>query len=447
MTPSLVDSTRSSNGFFASQQSISRKEIYQRIDDVICKVLTSKGTATGFCMGRNLVCVPFHVLDLKEVPYLSSAGIRLFVSLQKKLSAQGGQLMIAAPQPYCREVFRVAGLDQFFIIFDTLEEAVRELSPVQDTHKIPAGQFTFHAGHDEKGHIEVLGRIQHVLEASITPEHVWAKNFSSKEYSIGLGAMGPSVEEVMTLMGEMITIGGTMVWLPTDGNDTPDFLVPHHDSDEVVIRTGFNASLSGKFNEYVEFESASPEGTSLSELYASLFAFARERRPDYRGSLGLAMRAEVGQVYGSGVVKAPVASQAPENGKLITDPSNYKDWFESDVTPRHRDVTGLICGIGVDLDADLSVFNQEFLNAAFYINPGNNAGESRVKLHNHGVFFKPFPLGEKPWSLEREIQSVVEEGAFVDMRHVFDKTTIIWALVGLIYVQDFAPDAAMKPGD
>jgi len=379
------------------------------------------------------------IVDLAKVSYLSSGGIRLFVSLQKQLQSQSGKLILAAPQPYCREVLRVSGLDQFFTIFGTLEEAATELGALMEAATSPAGKFSFHHGSDEPGNIEVLGSIQNVLEANITPDKVSAKKFSTKEYSIGLGALGPSVEEVMDLMGEMITIGGTMVWLPTDGNDTPDFLVPQHDSDAVVIRTGFNASLSGKFNEYAEFESAAPEGTPLSELYAALFDLARQRRPDYRGVLGLAMRAEVGQAYGCGVVRSPVATHAPENGKLITDPSNYDSWFEFDVEPRHRDVTGLICGIGFDAESDLGVFNQEYLKAASYINPGNHPG-ARGKLHNHGVFFDPVPLGAKPWSLEREIKNVVEEGNFVDMRHLFDTTTIVWALIGIVYVQDFIPD-------
>ncbi len=380
------------------------------------------------------------VMDVTEVSYISSAGIRIFVDLHKKLHAQGGRLLIAGLQTYCREVMKVAALDKFFQIFETVDVALAETGTTLDFRKTDCGSFIFHHGSDEPGSIEVLGHIEDVLAARITPAHVRNKKFFAKAYSLGLGGLGPSVEAVMPLMGEMMTMGGTMVWLPTDGNDTPDFLVPQKDSETVVIRTGFNASLAGKFNEYIEFEAGASGGATLGDIYAALFALARERRPDYRGALGLAMRAEVGQVYGSGAVKAPILSQAPENGKWITDPSNYPSWFEVDETPRHRDVTGLICGIGVDLDADLSSFNAEYLNATFYINPGNKGSDSHGRLHNHGVFFSPFPLGEKPWSLEREIQSVVEGGEFVDMRHLFDKTTILWALIGIIYVQDFRAD-------
>lgn len=382
------------------------------------------------------------VLDLARVDYLSSGGIRVFVALHKHLGSHGGRLVLARLQPYCREVLRVSGLDQYFAIFETVEAALAEVGVLADRREHEAGIFTFHQGADAPGGIEILGHIEDVLAARITPELVRAKTFSAKEYSIGLGALGPDVPSVMPYLGEMMTMGGTMVWLPTDGNDTPDFLVPRRDSDEVVIRTGFNVSIAGKFNEYIEFESADPRGVTLAALYRALFDFARVRRPDYRGALALAMRAEIGEVYGSGVVTAPIATQAPANGKWITDPSNYDAWFEVDEVPRLRDVTGLICGIGLDMDADLSVFDEKHLAATFYLNPGNQGGGAREKLHNHGTFFQPFPLGEKPLNLEREIQSVVGEGRFIDMRHLFDKTTVAWALIGVVYAQDFHPDAS-----
>ena len=382
------------------------------------------------------------VLDMSEVDYLSSGGLRIFVALFKKLCTQGGRLTLAALQPYCREVLRVSGMEQLFPMSETVEEAMAGQGDTAEVCQRPCGRFVFHRGTGEVGGVEVLGRIDDLLNARMTPELLRAKKFSAKEYSFGVGALGPDMESAIPYLGEMVTMGGTMVWLPTDGNDTPDFLVPHHDSDEVLIRTGYNVSIKGRFNEYVEFEAEAREGATITEIYRALFDLARERRPDYRGALALAMRAEIGQVFGCGIIKSPIPANAPANGLPVVDQANYGDWFEKDDKPRHRDVTGLLCGIGVDLESDLSGFNQEYLNAAFYINPGNVGGPQQ-KLQNHGVFFRPFPLGEKPLSLEREIKSVVEEGEFVDMRHLFDTTTIQWALIGIVYVQDFLPDSAV----
>jgi len=382
------------------------------------------------------------VLDLAAVPYLSSAGLRAFVLLHKECAARQGTLALAALQPYCREVLRVGGLDTLFALYDCPEAALAALRGEHGLLKTPHGSFEVIPGSDEPGGIEVLGHIEDVLASRVTEKQVRSKRFFAKEYSLGLGGMAASVEEALPVMGEMITIGGTMVWLPTDGYDTPDFLIPKVDSDLVTIRTGFNASLRGHFNEFFHFRSASPEGSTLSELYRSLFDLAAARRPDYKGALGLAMRAEVSAVYGAGVVKSPIAANAPANGEWITHPSNFKEWFEFDAEPRLRGVTGLISGAGGDLTRDLSAFSRESLGATFYINPANTAGSAGEQLHNHGVFFSPLPFAETPGSLEEEIAAVVEAGDFADMRHLLDKTAITRALIGVIYVQDFWPDPA-----
>ena len=75
----------------------------------------------------------------------------------------------------------------------------------------------------ERGEVLVTGDIKDVLYSRVTREKLFSKTFSEAEYSIGLGALGDDVDDYYTMMGEMITIGGTMVWLPTDGNDTPIF--------------------------------------------------------------------------------------------------------------------------------------------------------------------------------------------------------------------------------
>lgn len=380
------------------------------------------------------------VITAEELTYLSSAGIRILIQLHKTLQARGGRLMLAGLQPYCREVVRVAGLEAVFSIFETVEAALAESGVAGESHEVPCGRMTIQQGSAVPGSVEVLGDIEDVLWARVTTNQMVRKAFSAKAYSLGLGGMGAGVDEVLPIMGEMMTMGGTMVWLPTDGNDTPDFLVPRRDSDHVVIHTGYNLSFPETFNEYIEFDASSPRGATLAELYRALFDLAKARRPDYRGALALAMRAEIGEVHGGGVKFAPIATHAPKNGLRIIDPSNYGDWFEITDSARHRDVTGLICGIGLDLQADYSSFNPESLQAAFYLNPGNTERDASELLHNHGVFFHPYPLGEKPWSLEGETARVVDEGDFIDMRHLFDHTTILWALIGVVYVQDFCRD-------
>lgn len=379
------------------------------------------------------------ILDLSEVPYLSSAGLRFFLTLNRWCATWQGCLCLVGIQDYCAEVLRIGGLDSVFPQFKTLSLALMELGPEREEIRTDCGSFTPSEGSSEFTAIEVMGHVEDVLACRTTIDTVRSKPFSAKEYSLGLGALGPSAEDCIHLMGEMMTIGGTMVWLPTDGNDTPDFLSPKAESSTVTIRTSFNACLSGAFNEFFHFVAADPRGATLEEIYRAMFDFSKTRRSDYKGAIGLALRGEFSEVYGSGVVRAPVADQAPANGKWITDPSNFYQWFEYDEKPRHSGVTGLVSGVGIDHSHDLSGFNQEYLQATFYLNPANRA-DTRQQLHNHGVFFSHLHFPDPARSLEEEISSVVEEGDFVDMRHLLDNTRITRALIGVIYPQDFRPD-------
>lgn len=386
------------------------------------------------------------VLDLSKVEYLSSAGLRLLLATYKKLNRAGGTLALAGVQPYCLNVIDIAGFERTFPVFETVPEAVAfcerlrsQSARPEQSLRLDCGQLTFIATAKAAGAIEVLGDVRDVLHARITPAHLCSKRFSETEYSIGLGGLGDRLPDYFPLMGEMITVGGTMVWLPTDGHDTPDFLIPQKDTGQITLRTAFNVVVAGGFNELIRFESGAAEGTPIDVLYRALFDRARQTRPDFRGAIGLAMSAQMGAVWGAGIKRSPIKEYAPANQEMITHPSNAGQWFAFDATPRHSRATGLICGVGADLTTDLSTYEQEEMNSVFYLNPAQ-ARNTRELLHNHGVLFSPLPFPEQPVSLEAEFKRVVDEGDFIDMRHLLDRSTIRQALLGVSYIQSFRRD-------
>jgi len=64
------------------------------------------------------------VLDLKNVEYMSSAGLRAMVSTLKAVKRVNGDLRLANPSPRVEEVLRLAGLTSIFSIHPTQDEAV-----------------------------------------------------------------------------------------------------------------------------------------------------------------------------------------------------------------------------------------------------------------------------------------------------------------------------------
>lgn len=391
------------------------------------------------------------VADMSGVDYLSSAGLRLLLALSRKLQQRGGVLAVAGARDYCRKVMDLAGFANTFSMFADpaaarlfCDQVLRESETLArwdrlEVLDLASGRARVLPGSAAPGAVEILGDVKDVLYSRVTPAHLCSKRFSETEYSIGLGGLGELLEDYFPLMGEMITIGGTMVWLPTDGHDTPDFLIPKSDQGQVTLRTGFNVTLAGGFNELMMYESRDPAGVTVDRLYRDLFDSARRRRPDFKGVLALGLRAQLGAVYGSGIKKSPIREFAPANGEMVTHPSNVKDWFDFDAVPRHTGVTALVCGVGADLTADLSAYDQEQLNRVFYLNPANTGGKNGM-LHNHAVVFREQPLADRAASLEREIGAVVDNGEFLDMRHLLDRSTVTRAFLGVSYIQAFRPD-------
>lgn len=64
------------------------------------------------------------VLDLKDVEYMSSAGLRAMVSTLKAVKRVNGDLRLASPSPRVEEVLRLAGLTSIFSVHPSREEAV-----------------------------------------------------------------------------------------------------------------------------------------------------------------------------------------------------------------------------------------------------------------------------------------------------------------------------------
>jgi anti-sigma B factor antagonist len=64
------------------------------------------------------------VIDLQDVTYMSSAGLRALVSALKRARAEGGNVCLAALSMRVREVMELAGLMEVFPIYDERITAV-----------------------------------------------------------------------------------------------------------------------------------------------------------------------------------------------------------------------------------------------------------------------------------------------------------------------------------
>jgi len=69
------------------------------------------------------------VLDLSQLEYVSSAGLRVLMIAAKDVRAKKGTLVAVLLQPVVREIFEISRFTLVFDVFDSVQDALRAISP------------------------------------------------------------------------------------------------------------------------------------------------------------------------------------------------------------------------------------------------------------------------------------------------------------------------------
>ena len=71
------------------------------------------------------------VIDLKDLEYISSAGLRSLLALAKRLKEKQGNMVFANLQGQVTEVFKVVGFYSLFTICDSVTDALDRLGKTE----------------------------------------------------------------------------------------------------------------------------------------------------------------------------------------------------------------------------------------------------------------------------------------------------------------------------
>jgi anti-anti-sigma factor len=71
---------------------------------------------------------PEFVIDMKGVPYISSAGLGVLLKTAKRARAEGGRIALAGLESSVNMVFEISGFLTLFVVHETAQDAVTQLS-------------------------------------------------------------------------------------------------------------------------------------------------------------------------------------------------------------------------------------------------------------------------------------------------------------------------------
>lgn len=68
------------------------------------------------------------VLDLEQLKYISSAGLRVILLTAKAVQRQGAQLIVCSLSESVREVFKISGFDRIIPVQDSQDDAISSIN-------------------------------------------------------------------------------------------------------------------------------------------------------------------------------------------------------------------------------------------------------------------------------------------------------------------------------
>jgi anti-anti-sigma factor len=248
-------------------------------------------------------------LDLSEVPFMSSAGIRILVKFYKQLHALQGSFLIPNASEQVKRVIALSGLKG--TLLTDLRPPSATASAVAPAASAPAARrgemvekaagtfelFTLAA--DAKLNARLVGNPALLRGCHFRKENCLSRAFPETAFAVGVGALGDGFEDCEGRFGEFLAAAGAVAYLPTDGTNVPDYFVPARSS-VPEVQVCYAAAFAGSFAKMARFEAKKDAGSlGLTPLVEAGMGFTGAKR------LGMVMVAETTGLMGAALRRPP----------------------------------------------------------------------------------------------------------------------------------------------
>lgn len=354
-------------------------------------------------------------LNLKDIVYLSSAGIRTLVNQYKNLTSVNGVFYIALMSESVRQVLDMVGME-------TMLGKKPETQPGQPPEKEKSnehlfGNYTFKiidTKTDQSTTVQLFGNPKLLTNKGFTSDNAHPFNTHEKLFSLGIGAIGDSYDECRQRFGEYLIAHKNAVYLPADGTQKPDFMQSSGKLVASLIGL-YGISFTENHNWLIRFE---PESSHHSIGFSKLINHISEITG--KQDFALVMVAESGGLVGTSLNVSPVT-----NTDLFSFPE-VKNTVNFTTEPAHNKMLTLSTGI---------ITNNNTKEAGSFVRPltKNNHQSSHV----HSIIFPYTPLKKTKIDLYEIIDYIFERSELTDLLHLTNDNREINGIGESQFVQGF----------
>jgi anti-anti-sigma factor len=352
--------------------------------------------------GHHMICV-----DMAEVDYISSAGIRILLLYARQLSAIQGRLSVINASSNVRKVLELAGLDSLLLAQTGLAASpLPAADPAADKVALAepgALAEAYELDPEATLRVQWVGDSATWFEGRSQPEACASVEFPANVIGLGLGALGSGGASGAQPYGEFVASAGAAVCQPADGSHKPDYLLLQG-ALTPTVKVAYGMLGRGGFRRLLRFDKGQQQASlPLSTVVrACLGVLGTE-------AAGLVMVAETASLIGACLQKAPCgqtgAGQAPDVFAL----PGIRDWLSFTAEAAFVKTTCLVVGFAAGKGVGASIR---------MLKPLVRSGE--LYGHFHAAAFPYRPLRKGRAELSHTIQPLFESEQVLGLLHLLN---------------------------
>lgn len=335
-------------------------------------------------------------LDMSDVSFMSSAGVRVLIKSYKQMDKINGTLAIINPSDSVKKLMEMSGLME---MFSAKPEQTDSMST--DTGKIIRNDTEFEVfkrQSEDKMTYRIVGNPELLTDSQSGAGTSTRVKIKKDTMALGLGAFGENHEACKNFFGEALAVAGTATYLPPASGGAPDYLLTAG-SYTPEVQMLYAAVCEGNFSDFIRFETGDEtRGIPLSQLAGSLLEISGYKKA------AVAMLTESAGLIGASLKKSPSEMSAGENVFAYPDIRKWLSFSPERVFDRSL---ALVTGIISDGN---SAQEDRFLRKI--------KGNSTIAGHFHAAAFSYQPVTRGLLNLETMLMTIFEKETLQGVIHL-----------------------------
>jgi len=343
-------------------------------------------------------------LDLENVGYLSSLGIRIFVKYIKLFKSVGGSFGISKLSTGVQSVLEMVGMDSMLKWNEPQKKTVETESPTSTSKEVDGFNYKTislaQTNEDIFLKYRFIGNPDKVFDNSFSEADVKTIRFGKGKYGIGLGAIGPNYKDCQGRFGEFAAFGDSLAYMQSGKINSPDYMLS---SGSLIpeINLLYGVLFEGEFSRFIritphEINNRAPLSSILKTI-SDITQFE---------SFAVIMVAMSAGIVGASLIKSPVEKSDAENAFGYP---QVKEMVNFTTEPEYRGEVALNIGI---------VTKSKNEEIAKFTRPLKE--DSDLRQHIHSAIFRYIPLSKADLNLNETVSALFEDDKIESVLHLLN---------------------------